>query len=58
MKRLIYVVVVDAPDDHAPHLVEHRIDRMLENTYGYDVQVAPVEDEEEVSRMLASYDWN
>jgi hypothetical protein len=44
MKTIQFIVTVDVPDDENEEVVERRIDRMLENSYGYDVQVEPVEE--------------
>jgi len=44
MKTLRFIVTVNVPDDEDKDRVERRIDRMLENSYGYDVdKVEPVD---------------
>jgi hypothetical protein len=43
MKTLKMIVTIEVPDDEDPIVVEHRVDRMLENEYGYSISVVMVE---------------
>lgn len=43
MKTIQFVLTAQVPDDEDEAVVERLIDKMLENSHGYVVQVEPVD---------------